>query len=116
MSRRFCFALDLKDDPALIAEYERHHRSVWPEILRSIRDSGIEDMQIYRTGNRLFMVMQVSEDFSFEAKAAADLEDPRVQEWESLMWTFQQPLPTAAPGEKWVRMERIFALDVSANP
>jgi len=110
MSRRYCFALDLKDDPTLIAEYERYHESVWPEITRSIHDAGIEDMEIYRVGNRLFMVMEVSDDFSFEAKAAADETDPRVQEWEELMWQYQQPLPLAKPGEKWLRMERIFKL------
>jgi len=110
MSRRYCFALDLKDDPTLIAEYERHHERIWPGITRSIRDAGIEDMEIYRVGNRLFMVMVVSDDFSFEAKAAADETDPRVQEWEELMWQYQQPLPLAQPGEKWLRMERIFKL------
>ena len=111
MNRRHCLALDLKDDPDLIAEYERHHREVWPEITRSIRASGIESMEIYRIGNRLFMVMEVSEGFSFEAKAEADRADPRVQEWEALMWRFQQPLPGAARGEKWIRMERIFKLE-----
>jgi hypothetical protein len=30
--------------------------------------------------------------------------------WESLMWNFQQPLPFAAPGQKWVPMHRIFSL------
>ena len=111
MSRRHCLALDLKDDPTLIAEYERHHERVWPEITRSIRDAGIEDMEIYRVGNRLFMVMEVSEEFSFEAKAAADRADPRVQEWEELMWKYQQPLPMTSPGDKWLRMERIFKLE-----
>lgn len=110
MSRRFCFALDLKDDPDLIQEYERYHRDVWPEILRSIRDAGIEAMDIYRAGNRLFMVMETSDDFSFEVKAESDRADPRVQEWEDLMWKYQQALPFAAPGEKWVRMDRIFTL------
>jgi L-rhamnose mutarotase len=116
MSRRFCFALDLKDDPDLVAAYERHHHQVWPEILQSIRDAGIEQMEIWRTGNRLFMTMRTTDDFSFEARAAADQASPRVQEWETLMWTFQQPLPFAAAGEKWVRMERIFALDEIAAP
>jgi L-rhamnose mutarotase len=111
MTRRFCLALDLKDDPELITEYERLHREVWPEITLSIRESGIEDMEIHRIGTRLFMVMEVSEDFTFEAKAQADRENPRVQEWEALMWTFQQPLPWAEPGEKWLRMERIFKLE-----
>jgi len=111
MTRRYCLALDLKEDEELMAEYERHHQAVWPEVTRSIRESGVEDMEIYRTGNRLFMVMEVADDFSFEAKAEADREDPRVGQWEELMWSFQQPLPWASPGEKWVRMERIFKLE-----
>jgi L-rhamnose mutarotase len=98
------------DDPALIAEYERWHRTVWPGILASIRGAGIEAMEIYRAGNRLFMIMEVAPDFSFEAKARADAANPQVQEWEQLMWKFQQALPFAKPGEKWVLMEKIFEL------
>jgi L-rhamnose mutarotase len=111
MTRRYCLALDLKDDPALIREYERHHERVWPEISRSIHAAGIVDMEIYRTGNRLFMIMEVDDDFSFDTKAAADAANPKVQEWEALMSNFQQALPWAKPGEKWVLMRRIFELN-----
>ena len=69
---RHCLALDLKDDPALIAEYEAYHKKVWPEILISIKESGIEHMEIYRAGNRLFMIMEVVDLFSFEDKARSD--------------------------------------------
>lgn len=108
--RRYCLAVDLKDDPKLIAEYESWHRKVWPEIIESIRSSGIEDMTIYRYSNRLFMIMEVNDDFSFEKKAKADLADPKVQEWEEFMWNFQQTIPGGKPGEKWVLMEKIFQL------
>ena len=108
--RRYALALDLKDDPALIAAYEAHHRAVWPEILASIRAAGIATLDIYRTGNRLFMLMEVNDDFSFEDKARRDAADPQVQAWETLMWEYQQALPTARPGEKWVLMEKIFEL------
>lgn len=110
MNRRYCLTLDLKNDPALIAEYKRYHENVWPEILESIRDSGIVDMEIYLLGTRMFMIMEVNDDFSFEAKAGADKSNPKVQEWEQLMWKFQQALPEAKPGEKWVAMERIFEM------
>lgn len=108
---RYCLTLDLKNDPALIAEYRRYHEKIWPEITQSIRDSGIEDMQIYLRGTRMFMIMDVNDKFSFEAKSRADRSNPKVQEWEALMWKFQQALPEAQPGEKWLPMERIFQLE-----
>lgn len=110
MNSRYCLALDLVDDPSLIAEYERWHRNIWPEIKTSIFSSGIEQMEIYRAGNRLFMIMEVNAGFSFEEKARADKENPKVQEWEQLMWKFQQALPFAQPGEKWVLMDKIFSI------
>lgn len=110
ISMRYCLALDLKDDPALIAEYERYHEKLWPEIEDSIRSAGIREMEIYRIGNRLFMIMETEETFSFEQKAAADAANPKVQEWETLMWRYQQALPLAKPGEKWLLMDRIFKL------
>jgi L-rhamnose mutarotase len=111
MSKRYCLTLDLQDDPQLIADYKRYHEKIWPEITRSIKDSGIEDLEIYQLGTRLFMVMEVGQQFSFEAKTKSDRENPKVQEWEELMWKFQKPLPSAKPGEKWLLMDRIFKLD-----
>ncbi|TDH21627.1 L-rhamnose mutarotase [Segetibacter sp. 3557_3] len=110
--KQYCLALDLVDDPALIAEYIHWHKSehVWPEIKRSITDCGITNMEIYHTGNRLFMIMQTTDDFSFETKGAMDAANPKVQQWEALMWKFQQALPSGKPGEKWVLMDKIFQL------
>ncbi|MBL7875798.1 MAG: L-rhamnose mutarotase [Cyclobacteriaceae bacterium] len=107
---RYCLALDLKDDPALIAEYEKHHKKIWPEIEKSIRDAGIESMEIYRTTNRLFMIMETNKHFSFEMKSEADMNNPKVQEWEKMLWKYQQALPHAKPGEKWILMNKIFEL------
>lgn len=107
---RYCFALDLKDDEALISAYEAHHKNVWPEVLESIRDSGITTMEIYRAGNRLFMIMETTDAFSFERKSELDAANKKVQEWETLMLNFQQYLPFARPGEKWVLMQNIFRL------
>lgn len=111
MTKRYCLTLDLKNDPSLIAEYKRYHERVWPEITESIKSAGIADMEIYLLGTRMFMIMEVHENFSFAAKARADRENPRVREWEELMWRFQQPLPGAKPGQKWLLMEKIFELE-----
>ena len=110
--KKYCLAVDLIDDPALIAEYENWHKkeNAWPEIMKSITDSGIVNMEIYRTGNRLFMIMETNESFTFEGKAAMDNANQKVQEWEQLMWKFQKQLPWAKKGEKWVLMDKIFQL------
>ena len=107
---RYCLTLDLKDDPILIAEYEVWHQKVWPEIIDSIRSSGIENMLIYRFSNRLFMIMEVNKKFSFEKKGAADAANAKVQEWEELMWNYKQAIPGVKAGEKWVLMNKIFEL------
>lgn len=108
--KRYCLALDLKDDPKLIAEYEAYHKKVWPEIIESIKRSGIDVLDIYRTGNRMFMIIEANNDFSFDKKTKIDAADPKVQEWEELMWKFQQALPWAKQGEKWILMEKIFSM------
>jgi L-rhamnose mutarotase len=108
--KRYCLALDLKNDPGLIAEYEEYHREVWPEVQKSIFDSGILQLSIYRVHNRLCMLLETTDDFSFEDKAGSDAENPVVQEWEALMWKFQEPMPWAGPGEKWQLMEKICDL------
>ncbi len=109
---RHCFALDLQDEPMLIEKYKEYHAAgkVWPEVTKSIRDSGIEKLEIFLTGNRLFMIMEVNQSFDPIYKAQTDAENTHVQEWEELMWKFQKPLPWAEKGQKWVPMERIFNL------
>lgn len=107
---RYCFAVDLKDDPQIIAAYEQYHQSVWPEIIKSIKEADIKVMDIYRVANRLFMIMEVGTDFSFEKKAAMDANNEIVVQWEQMLWDYQQALPTAKPGEKWVLMQQIFSL------
>jgi L-rhamnose mutarotase len=113
--KRYCLALDLKDDELLIKEYELYHQNVWPEIIESIHTAGINGMEIYRAGNRLFMIMETNSNFSFDKKAAMDAVNEKVQEWERLMWKYQQAIPAAKPGEKWVLMEKIFAIPPSTK-
>ena len=108
--KRYCLTLDLKNDPVLIEAYKKHHQSIWPEIVKSIKDSGITVMDLYLHGNRLFMIMETNDSFSFYTKSLMDATNPIVQNWEALMWQYQQALPTAQPGEKWVLMDKIFEL------
>jgi L-rhamnose mutarotase len=109
--KKYCLALDLLEDAKMIAAYVDYHKNVWPEIKDSLKEAGILDMEIYRTGNRLFMIIKVSAEFSFENKKMLDEANPKVQEWETLMSGFQKPLPGSKPGEKWILMDRVFKLE-----
>jgi L-rhamnose mutarotase len=62
-----CLALDLKDDPKLIAECRKDEK-IWLEITETIRKAGIVDMEIYLVGNRLFMITEVNEGFSLKER------------------------------------------------
>ena len=106
--KRYCLACDLKNDEAGIRAYDDHHKNIWPEIKESLKQSGIHEMEIFRTGNRLMMIIQVDESFSFERKYSMDEANPVVQKWEALMSNYQQQIPWAKPAVKWLLMERVF--------
>lgn len=109
--KKYYLTLDLKPDQALIDEYIGWHKKVWEEVKESIRASGITDLDIFCYSNRLFMIITADDSFSFDRKAAMDASNPKVQEWEELMWKYQQALPGAKSGEKWMLMENIFSLN-----
>jgi L-rhamnose mutarotase len=108
--KRYALALDLKKSPKLIAEYERYHERIPEAIEKSIREAGITNLEIYRIGTRIFMILETTDDFTFEKKGAMDASNPDVQAWEALMWKFQKPLKEAKEGEKWIFMNKIFEL------
>ncbi|SAL43820.1 L-fucose mutarotase [Caballeronia sordidicola] len=104
---RHCLALDLRDDPAVIAQYDEYHEAVWPEVLEALKASGIIDMTIWRRETRLVMLIETGPDFSPDKLVAGPDAHPRVTEWNALMASFQQPLPNATSAE-WQPMRLAF--------
>ena len=107
---RHCLTLDLKDDAKAIADYKRYHEKIWPEVKESLYAAGVVDMEIYLLGTRMFMIMEVDETFSVARKATMDAANPKVQEWETLMHTFQQQLAQSNSSDWWLPMEQVFTL------
>ncbi len=106
--KRYCMLLDLVDDPELIREYESYHQKVWPEVIQSMTEAGVESMNIYRYSNRMVMIMEVNDAFSFSRQNEINTANESVQKWEELMWKYQQAIPGCEPGEKWVLAKQIF--------
>lgn len=111
-TKRYCQTLDLRDNPALIAEYRRLHsrEGIWPEILRGIKESGVLEMEIYLRGTRLFMIVELPADADWDTVMRRMAEQPRQAEWEALTAKYQEALAGAKSEEKWQMMERIFHL------
>ena len=104
--------MELVDDAELIAKYrEAHDREhFWPEIGEGIRSVGIEEMEIYILGNRLFMIVDVPDDFNWDEAMERLATLPRQAEWEAHVSQFQGCSADATSNEKWQMMERIFML------
>ena len=112
LSKRYALALDLHDDPDLIARYEwLHGEGFWPEIGQGLREVGVLGMEIYRLGTRLFLVMDTVPDFDLRRDFERIGSLPRQAEWAALVAQFQQRLPDAQPHEHWAEMRRIFDLN-----
>lgn len=110
--KRYCQTLQLKDDPDLIAEYEKWHQSenIWKEITDGLKEVGVIDSEIYRHGTLLVMILTVPVDFDFQVQMEKLAQLPRQAEWEEFMSKYQASDPNAASSEKWVQMKRIFKL------
>ncbi|ENX28866.1 MULTISPECIES: L-rhamnose mutarotase [Acinetobacter] len=109
--KRYCLALDLINDVGKIKKYQQFHKKIWPEIAANIQQRGVLDMQIWQVENRLFMIMDTQDDYDPAAAHEIALAEPKNVEWETLMSQFQQPLSSAAVGEKWIEMIKIFDLN-----
>ena len=108
MSKSIAQVLDLKDDPEIIAEYEEYHRAVWPEVLEALKGIGIERMEIFRSGNHLFMYCTVPDDFDPRRDFQSYTASKRAEEWNDLMSTYQQKVPEAAEDDWWYPMSLAF--------
>lgn len=100
--------LDLKNDRKTIELYEKYHREVWPEVLKDLRENGILRMEIFRSGNHLFMYCQVPDDFDPRRDFQKYTKSRKSVEWNELMMTFQQKVPEAGPNEWWSEAKCVF--------
>ena len=114
---RHVLTVDLRDDPEAIAAYRDHHRRVWPEVLDSLRQSGIEQMDIHILGRRLVMIVEMRDGADYRSAFAAHAASgPRVAEWERMMRALQVPAPGTPNGDWWAAMEPVFSLNGHGAP
>ncbi|WP_372934682.1 L-rhamnose mutarotase [Mariniphaga sediminis] len=106
-TKRYFFALNLQNNPELIAECKKIHEHVYPEFSLDLTEAGIANMEIYLSGDKLFMVLETGNKFDLQRDFKKLGELSSQKEWQSFVKRFQD---TNTPGsiEKWKEMERIF--------
>lgn len=104
MSKSIVRTVDLIDDPEIIAKYEDYHRNAWPEVREKQLAIGIERMEIFRSGNHLFMYITLPDDFDLETGFQSFAGSPRNKEWNDLMSSYMQKVPEAKEGELWATL------------
>ena len=109
--KHLALTVNLVDNPDAISQYLDYHQNIWPEVSEALTAVGIHQMRIWKKGRRLFMFLEADDAFDIRTDFARYLQlDPRCQEWEDLMTTFQEPVAEAGPEEKWTEMDEIFHL------
>ena len=108
--KRYCQMLELVDDDELIKKYVEVHAHVRPEIMAGQKEVGILDMQIYRYGNKVFMICDTVDEFDWERDMARLATLPRQAEWEAYVARYQGCDPSAPSAAKWHLMDKIFQL------
>jgi L-rhamnose mutarotase len=110
--KRYGQTIKLKDDPAVIAHYVEYHRNAWPEVVRGLKSIGIQRMLIFLLGRQLFMYMETDDGFDMQRDLPRyEASSARIQEWQGLMASMQEPVADARAGEWWARMELVFTLE-----
>ncbi len=104
----FALTLNLKDDQRLVEEYLEHHRQIWPEVLDALLTTGVQDIKIYLSGRRLFMVMTAPDGFDPEASFAEYRRSPVAERWDDLMKTYQERVAEAGPDQWWMPLSPVF--------
>ena len=110
--KSLAMTLDLVDAPEVIEKYKAYHREVWPEVISGLRSIGVARMKIFLLGTRMFMYLEVPDDFDLATDFQTYTDSsPRAKQWDELMRNFQSQVPEAKEGEWWAGMEEVFDID-----
>jgi L-rhamnose mutarotase len=91
-------------------QYLKHHRAVWPGVLRTIAECNIRNYSIFEHGELLFAYFEYH-GIDFAADMAKMAACPETQRWWAVMFPMLERLPPEIPGQRWTDLPEIFYFD-----
>ena len=87
-------AFRMKLKPGHVAEYQRRHDAIWPELAALLREAGIHDYSIFLDEEtlHLFAVLKLAPDNKIEALPG----QPVMKRW----WDYMADLMEVEPGNR----------------
>ena len=101
---------DLVKDSLLQKEYLNYHANQfkdWPEVAQGFCNAEFQELQLFMNAGQLMLIISIPKGADFESlnkKTTAN--NPRVDEWNTLMKNYQRGLQGTQPGETWVFLEK----------
>lgn len=93
-------------DTAMQAEYIRLHteqQTLWPGVGEGFCDENFQYITMYKNDRRLILIAGIPAEMDLYEMSRKNAENhPKVQEWNEHMAQFQEELPEAEQGAKWV--------------
>ncbi|MFC8823763.1 L-rhamnose mutarotase [Streptomyces sp. NPDC057137] len=106
--RRIAAVIRLR--PEKEPEYRALHAAAWPGVLAALKRANIGNYSIFLRDGLLFSYLEYT-GTDYAADTALIAADPVTREWWALTDPCQQPLDSAADGERWAPAEEVFHLD-----
>jgi L-rhamnose mutarotase len=104
--QRICFVLQVK--PERLQEYKERHRSVWPEMLEALGETGWKNYSLFLRPDGLLVGYLETEDFEI---ARAGMAKREINErWQHEMADFFVQADGALPDRAMSPLEEIFHL------
>jgi len=106
--RRIVRIMDLNNGPQTLDAYDLAHESpnTPAAVLSAQRRHGIAEMEIYRAGNRLVMIMEVTDAYDPAAIDAESAHSPDIAAWHKRMAELQRAPFT--DGVAWPEAHLVF--------
>jgi len=104
---RVCFLLQVRPDK--LTEYKARHKTVWPDMLQALRETGWQNYSLFLREDGLLVGYFETPDLQRALEGMAGREVNL--RWQRDMAPFFANLEGRRPDEGFLRLEEIFHLD-----